>query len=69
MSIHEASEFGRVMRAHRCTCDEFPQAYYHTGRGAVWFSCVACGKIAKEAQDIERAIVHWNDCNTYGEPC
>ena len=66
MSVHEASEFWRVLRAQRCRCGEFPQAHYHTGRGAIWFACT-CGKVSKEAQDIERAIVRWNELNTWGE--
>ena len=68
MSVYEASDCGRILRAQRCRCGEFPQLNLHTGRGFVWFAC-ACGKVSAESADIDRAIVEWNTVNTWGEKC
>lgn len=67
MEEHNETYWRRVLRVQRCRCGEFPQAHYHTGRGAVWFSCVACGKIGPESQDIMLAISRWNSYNNRGE--
>jgi hypothetical protein len=69
MSVHEASEFGRTMRAQQCRCGEFPQANVHTGRGALWFCCTPCGKVSQESQDPGRAVDIWNELNKGGETC
>lgn len=66
MDEHSAMYWRRVLRAQRCTCSEFPQVYHHSERGTVWFVC-SCGKISKEAQDIGRAILNWNNLNTWGD--
>lgn len=59
MSVHDAKDFGRVVRPDRCGCDEMPQLHFHTGRGASWFACL-CGRVSVEAQDIEQAVYNWN---------
>jgi hypothetical protein len=65
MVNHTADECGKVIRAQRCRCGEFPQVHCHMGRGAIWLAC-GCGKVSEESKHIDLAIYNWNKFNTWG---